>query len=177
MERELKEKEELNTVYFEGNPLQLRQPALYRNKVRLALPQVRQIDASKFNDTVFPNFLTAPFVAILLTGRQRLSNCLRAREWGLACDPLGVSACFRHSKVLHGVPPGRIGDQASSSQAYGAPSIVFASLSTISVDPDTSLVSLSQVARCNPAAQCPMPRAKKGSRTNRCHHRLPIIYI
>lgn len=75
MERELKEKEELNTVYFEGNPLQLRQPALYRNKVRLALPQVRQIDASKFNDTVFPKFPTAPFAAIRLTGRQRLSNC------------------------------------------------------------------------------------------------------
>lgn len=47
IERELKDKEELETVYFEGNPLQLRQPALYRNKVRLALPQVKQIDASK----------------------------------------------------------------------------------------------------------------------------------
>lgn len=39
-------KEKLETVYFEGNPLQLRQPALYRNKVRLALPQVQQIDAT-----------------------------------------------------------------------------------------------------------------------------------
>lgn len=48
VERELKDKEKLETVYFEGNPLQLRAPALYRNKVRLALPQVRQIDASKF---------------------------------------------------------------------------------------------------------------------------------
>jgi protein phosphatase 1 regulatory subunit 7 len=46
IERELKDKEELETVYFEGNPLQLRQPALYRNKVRLALPQVKQIDAT-----------------------------------------------------------------------------------------------------------------------------------
>jgi hypothetical protein len=34
-------------VYFEGNPLQTRAPALYRNKVRLALPQIMQIDASK----------------------------------------------------------------------------------------------------------------------------------
>jgi hypothetical protein len=34
-------------VYFEGTPLQLRQPALYRNKVRLSLPQISQIDASE----------------------------------------------------------------------------------------------------------------------------------
>ncbi|KAF3894803.1 Phosphatase 1 regulatory subunit [Trichophyton interdigitale] len=47
VERELKDKEELNTVYFEGNPLQKAAPALYRNKVRLALPQIKQIDASK----------------------------------------------------------------------------------------------------------------------------------
>lgn len=46
VERALKDKKELNTVYFEGNPLQLRQPALYRNKVRLTLPQVMQIDAT-----------------------------------------------------------------------------------------------------------------------------------
>merc|ERR1711977_631904 len=46
VEKVLGGKEELNTVYFEGNPLQLRQPALYRNKVRLALPQVKQIDAT-----------------------------------------------------------------------------------------------------------------------------------
>ena len=49
VERELRDKKELNTVYFEGNPLQLRQPALYRNKVRLTLPQVMQIDASKLD--------------------------------------------------------------------------------------------------------------------------------
>lgn len=48
VERELKDKENLETVYFEGNPLQTKGPALYRNKVRLALPQVKQIDASKF---------------------------------------------------------------------------------------------------------------------------------
>ncbi|KAL1843721.1 hypothetical protein VTJ49DRAFT_102 [Mycothermus thermophilus] len=46
VERELGDKKKLSTVYFEGNPLQLRAPALYRNKVRLALPQVRQIDAT-----------------------------------------------------------------------------------------------------------------------------------
>ncbi|PQE18818.1 phosphatase 1 regulatory subunit SDS22 protein [Rutstroemia sp. NJR-2017a WRK4] len=47
VEENLKDKKELTTVYFEGNPLQLRQPALYRNKVRLTLPQVKQIDASE----------------------------------------------------------------------------------------------------------------------------------
>ncbi|KAL1391168.1 protein phosphatase-like protein PP1 regulatory subunit sds22 [Phyllosticta capitalensis] len=46
VERELADKENLETVYFEGNPLQTRQPALYRNKVRLALPRVKQIDAT-----------------------------------------------------------------------------------------------------------------------------------
>ncbi|KAI2614888.1 protein phosphatases PP1 regulatory subunit sds22 [Hypoxylon sp. NC1633] len=46
IERELGDKKNLTTVYFEGNPVQLRQPALYRNKVRLALPQVQQIDAT-----------------------------------------------------------------------------------------------------------------------------------
>ncbi|KAK3329318.1 hypothetical protein B0H66DRAFT_610120 [Apodospora peruviana] len=46
VERELGDKKQLTTVYFEGNPLQLRAPALYRNKVRLALPQVQQIDAT-----------------------------------------------------------------------------------------------------------------------------------
>lgn len=48
VERELKNKEKLQTVYFEGNPLQTNGPAVYRNKVRLALPQVVQIDASMF---------------------------------------------------------------------------------------------------------------------------------
>ncbi|OAL39919.1 hypothetical protein AYO20_00832 [Fonsecaea nubica] len=47
VEQELRDKEHLETVYFEMNPLQLQGPAVYRNKVRLALPQVTQIDASK----------------------------------------------------------------------------------------------------------------------------------
>lgn len=46
VERELADKKELNTVYFEMNPLQLKNPVLYRNKIRLALPQIQQIDAS-----------------------------------------------------------------------------------------------------------------------------------
>jgi protein phosphatase 1 regulatory subunit 7 len=48
VKKELGNKESLETVYFEGNPLQTNNKVLYRNKVRLALPQVRQIDASKF---------------------------------------------------------------------------------------------------------------------------------
>ena len=47
VEQELRDKKELNTVYFEANPLQLKSPALYRNKLKLALPQIEKIDASK----------------------------------------------------------------------------------------------------------------------------------
>ncbi|PYH44819.1 NIF-domain-containing protein [Aspergillus saccharolyticus JOP 1030-1] len=46
VERELRDKENLKTVYFEGNPLQMRAPALYRNKVRLAIPHIMQVDAT-----------------------------------------------------------------------------------------------------------------------------------
>lgn len=45
--KELGHIEPLVTVYFEGNPLETRQRVLYRNKVRLALPNIRKIDASK----------------------------------------------------------------------------------------------------------------------------------
>jgi hypothetical protein len=38
----------LEEVYFEGNPVQKREPVLYRNKLRLALPQVAKIDACEF---------------------------------------------------------------------------------------------------------------------------------
>lgn len=53
VERELKDKEKLETVYFEANPLQLNGPAVYRNKIRLALPQIKQIDASKYCSPVW----------------------------------------------------------------------------------------------------------------------------
>jgi len=46
VERELADKKHLSTIYLEGNPLQLRNLTLYRNKVRLTLPQVLQIDAT-----------------------------------------------------------------------------------------------------------------------------------
>lgn len=48
VERELGDKKNLQTVYFEGNPLQTNGPAVYRNKVRLAIPHIMQIDASMY---------------------------------------------------------------------------------------------------------------------------------
>lgn len=47
IERALRDKESLEEVYFEGNPVQRSGPVLYRNKVRLALPQVKKIDAGE----------------------------------------------------------------------------------------------------------------------------------
>lgn len=49
VEEQLAQKKALNTVYLEHNPLQTNSPVLYRNKVRLALPQINQIDASMFS--------------------------------------------------------------------------------------------------------------------------------
>lgn len=46
VEKELRDKQNLQTVYFEGSPLQRNQPVLYRNKVRLAIPHIKQIDAT-----------------------------------------------------------------------------------------------------------------------------------
>lgn len=47
IETELADMKDLNTVYFEGNPLQTNNAVTYRNKIRLRLPQIQQIDASK----------------------------------------------------------------------------------------------------------------------------------
>ncbi|KAF2148285.1 L domain-like protein [Myriangium duriaei CBS 260.36] len=49
VEKLLGDKEKLSEVYFEGNPLQKSNEVLYRNKVRLALPRVTKIDASKYD--------------------------------------------------------------------------------------------------------------------------------
>ena len=46
IEKQLGSKESLETVYLEGNPLQKKNLVTYRNKVRLALPRIKQIDAS-----------------------------------------------------------------------------------------------------------------------------------
>ncbi|KAI9318557.1 P-loop containing nucleoside triphosphate hydrolase protein, partial [Dichotomocladium elegans] len=44
--REFGETKTLETIYLEGSPMQLENRATYRNKVRLALPQIKQIDAT-----------------------------------------------------------------------------------------------------------------------------------
>jgi protein phosphatase 1 regulatory subunit 7 len=46
IERELGGLEGLHTVYFEHNPLQKTAGATYRNKVRLCLKAIKQIDAT-----------------------------------------------------------------------------------------------------------------------------------
>jgi len=46
VEKELKDLKELDTVYFEGNPLQLSNPTSYRRKLIMFLPQVNKIDAT-----------------------------------------------------------------------------------------------------------------------------------
>lgn len=46
MEKELRGLKNLETVYLEGNPCQTNDRANYRRKVMLALPQVKQIDAT-----------------------------------------------------------------------------------------------------------------------------------
>ncbi|KAK7205002.1 protein phosphatase PP1 regulatory subunit sds22 [Myxozyma melibiosi] len=52
IEAELKGVESLETVYFEGNPIQRENPSTYRNKVRLALgPGLKQIDASMITES------------------------------------------------------------------------------------------------------------------------------
>ena len=68
VERELADKEALNTVYFEGNPLQTRNAVVYRNKVRLALPQISQIDASTFSPLPCPSDRTD---VVATAGRRR----------------------------------------------------------------------------------------------------------
>jgi protein phosphatase 1 regulatory subunit 7 len=36
----------LSTVYLEGNPCQQNEPTAYRRKIILAIPQIKQIDAT-----------------------------------------------------------------------------------------------------------------------------------
>lgn len=46
LEPQLKHISTLETVYLEGNPVQKKEGTAYRRKVILALPQVKQIDAT-----------------------------------------------------------------------------------------------------------------------------------
>jgi protein phosphatase 1 regulatory subunit 7 len=46
VEKELGTVRTLTTVYLEGNPMYLKNRATYRNKIKLALPNIKQIDAT-----------------------------------------------------------------------------------------------------------------------------------
>lgn len=46
IEKELGTIKTLETVYLEGNPMQLKNRATYRNKIKLSLPNIKQIDAT-----------------------------------------------------------------------------------------------------------------------------------
>jgi hypothetical protein len=46
LEPQLKNMASLETIYLEGNPCQQTEGASYRRKIMLALPQVKQIDAT-----------------------------------------------------------------------------------------------------------------------------------
>lgn len=88
VEKELADKKALTTVYFEGNPLQLRSPALYRNKVRLALPQVQQIDASKCRAERGGHPVSIP-PTLLIRGDLTLRNSIRSSNLSFPFLPAG----------------------------------------------------------------------------------------
>jgi len=88
VERALKDKKKLEEVYFEGNPIQRQGPVLYRNKVRLALPQVVKIDAGRW-----------PSFHLFLHHWWQLTPCsIRQSDVNL------VFSRGTMSSVLHGVP-------------------------------------------------------------------------
>ena len=57
-------KSALETVYLEGNPVQRRQPTLYRGKVKILVPGVRQIDACEFFFFLKPLNLLLPLLLL-----------------------------------------------------------------------------------------------------------------
>ena len=53
IEKQLADKKNLETVYFEGNPLQKNDMTNYRRKLKLAVPQVKKIDAEYIRPNEF----------------------------------------------------------------------------------------------------------------------------
>jgi len=54
LEKELGSLPSLTTIYLEANPCQTNEITAYRRKVKLALPQIKQIDAMcVYNDYTF----------------------------------------------------------------------------------------------------------------------------
>ncbi len=53
IEQQLSDKEHLETVYFEANPLQKNDMVNYRRKMKLSLPRIKKIDAEYIRPTEF----------------------------------------------------------------------------------------------------------------------------
>lgn len=91
IERALKDKNKLEEVYFEGNPVQRQGPVLYRNKVRLALPQITKIDAGKSpaspGDSVlliFGSIRESDLITSFDTRRLWIRRCRQQGVWAFA---------------------------------------------------------------------------------------------
>ena len=65
LEQELANKEGMQTVYLERNPLQKRAGVNYRNKVRLVIPQIKQIDASELYSPILQLFICDLYSSII----------------------------------------------------------------------------------------------------------------
>jgi hypothetical protein len=72
-EQELGQIKALTTVYFEGNPVQLNNRVTYRNKIRLALPQVKQIDAGECFLVLLEQVMSLRLISICASRIARLS--------------------------------------------------------------------------------------------------------
>jgi hypothetical protein len=69
LEPQLKSMESLETIYLEGNPCQQAEGTGYRRKIMLALPQVKQIDATL---VIFAFDLFLEYLADLVCSFARL---------------------------------------------------------------------------------------------------------
>jgi hypothetical protein len=69
LEPQLKSMESLETIYLEGNPCQQAEGTGYRRKIMLALPQVKQIDATL---VIFTFDLFLEYLADLVCSFARL---------------------------------------------------------------------------------------------------------
>ena len=58
LEPQLAHIKSLETIYLEGNPVQKSEGTAYRRKIMIALPDIKQIDATY----VYPSFVSRPGV-------------------------------------------------------------------------------------------------------------------
>ncbi|KAL8685527.1 MAG: hypothetical protein Q9218_007706 [Villophora microphyllina] len=128
IEKELSDKKALNTVYFEHNPLQTTNPALYRNKVRLALPQINQIDAIPPSDGSLVN-TPAPLINISLpsAGNPETPSLndiqiqCRGRQFGFDLNYNSCLDAFGTFSQGHFENPVQIGRRGTGSYARSLP--------------------------------------------------------